>query len=40
MVSIIDRETEEVLREVPPEQILKMVAKIWEVIGIFVDEKI
>ena len=40
MVSIIDTETGEIIREVPPEQILSMVAKIWEVIGILVDEKI
>lgn len=39
MVKIIDDETGEVLKEIPPEKILDMVAKLWEVCGIFVDEK-
>lgn len=39
MVKIIDDETGEVLKEIPPEKMLDMVAKLWEIAGIFVDEK-
>lgn len=40
MVKIIDRESGEVIREIPPEQILDMVAKMWELAGILIDEHI
>ena len=40
MVKIIDVNTEEVIRELPPEKILDIVAAIWEVAGIIVDRKI
>lgn len=39
MVKVIDNETKEVIREFPPEKILDMVAKMWEVAGIMVDER-
>lgn len=39
MVKVINRETNEVIREIPPEKILDMVAKMWEMAGIFVDER-
>lgn len=39
MVKIIDDETGDVLKEIPPEKILDMVAKLWEIAGIFVDER-
>jgi flagellar protein FlaG len=39
MVKVIDRETQEVIKEFPPEKILDMVAKMWEVAGILVDER-
>ena len=39
MVRVLDRETEEVLREIPPEQILDLVAKLWELVGLLVDKK-
>lgn len=39
MVRVIDRSTKEVIREFPPEKILDMVAKMWEVAGIMVDER-
>lgn len=38
-IKIIDEQTKEVLREVPPEKILDMVEKMWEMAGILVDEK-
>jgi len=39
MVRIIDRETQEVIREIPREEILDMIAKLWELAGLIVDEK-
>lgn len=39
MVKVLDSETKEVIREIPPEKILDMVAKLWEMAGIFVDER-
>lgn len=40
MVKVIDRETGETLRELPPEKTLDMVAKMWEMAGIIVDKKV
>lgn len=40
MVKIIDVTTDEVIRELPPEKVLDMVAAMWEVAGIIVDKKI
>lgn len=40
MVKVIDVTTDEVIRELPPEKVLDMVAAIWEVAGIIVDKKI
>lgn len=39
MVKVIDSETQEVIREIPPEKILDLVAKMWEMAGILVDER-
>ncbi len=38
-IKIVDKSTKEVIREVPPEKTLDMIAKIWEIAGIMVDEK-
>ncbi|MBO8129203.1 MAG: flagellar protein FlaG [Peptococcaceae bacterium] len=40
MVQIIDRETEEVIKEIPPEKILDIVARIQELVGLLIDEKV
>ncbi|HHY59133.1 MAG TPA: flagellar protein FlaG [Clostridia bacterium] len=40
MVRVIDRETGELIREIPPEKILDLIAKMWELAGILVDEKV
>ncbi|KNF09640.1 flagellar protein FlaG [Gottschalkia purinilytica] len=40
MVKVIDVHTDEVIREVPPQKILDLVAKLWEVAGLILDEKI
>lgn len=39
MVKIINNETNEVVKEIPPEKILDLVAKMWEMAGIIVDER-
>lgn len=39
MVKILDKDSKEVVREIPSEKILDMVAKMWEMAGIVVDEK-
>lgn len=38
-IKIIDRDTKEVIKELPPEKTLDMIAKVWEIAGILVDEK-
>lgn len=38
-IKIIDKETKEVLKEYPPEKTLDMIAKVWEMAGLMVDEK-
>lgn len=39
MIKVIDSDTDEVIREIPPEKILDIVAKMWEMAGLIVDEK-
>lgn len=39
MIKIIDKDTKEVIKEFPPEKTLDMIAKVWEMAGIMVDEK-
>lgn len=39
MVRVINQDTHEVIKELPPEKILDMVAKMVELSGIFIDEK-
>lgn len=39
MFKIVDTETEEVIKEFPPEKIQDMIAKMWELAGLFVDER-
>ena len=38
-IKIIDKDTKEVIKELPPEKTLDMIAKVWELAGILVDEK-
>jgi flagellar protein FlaG len=38
-VKIVDQDTNEVIREIPPEETLDMISKMWELAGIIVDEK-
>lgn len=39
-VKVINQETEEVIREIPPEKILDLVGHIHELVGLLVDEKV
>ncbi len=39
-IKIIDKQTKKVIKEVPPEKTLKMIAKVWEMAGILVDKKL
>ena len=38
-IKVIDQNTEEVIREIPPEETLDMLSKMWELAGILVDER-
>lgn len=38
-IKIVDKSTKEVIKELPPEKTLDMIAKAWELAGILVDEK-
>jgi flagellar protein FlaG len=40
MVKVLNRETGELIREIPPEKTLDLVAKMMEIAGIIIDEKI
>lgn len=40
MVKVLNKETGEVLREIPREQTLDLVAKMMEIAGILIDEKV
>ena len=39
MVKLVDNETDEIIKEIPPEKILDLVASIWDLVGILVDER-
>lgn len=39
LIRVIDNETKEVIREIPPKKLLDAVVKLWELAGIFVDKK-
>ncbi len=38
-IKIYDKDTDDLIREVPAEETLKMLQKVWELAGIIVDEK-
>ena len=39
MVKLVNVDTDEVIKEIPPEKILDLVASIWDLVGILVDER-
>ena len=38
-IKIVDKDTEEIIKEFPAEKTLDMIARVWEMAGIMVDEK-
>lgn len=38
-IKIVDKQTREVIKELPPEKTLDMIAKAWEMAGLMVDER-
>ena len=38
-IKIVDKSTKEVIKELPPETTLDMIARIWDMAGILVDER-
>ena len=40
MYKMVDTDTDEVIREFPPQKIQDMIAKMWELAGLFVDEEV
>ncbi len=38
-IKIVDKDSKKVIKEIPPEKTLDMLARIWEMAGILVDEK-
>ena len=38
-IKIVDKTTKETIKEFPPEETLDMIAKVWELAGLMVDEK-
>lgn len=38
-IKIVDKDSKEVIKELPPEKTLDMIAKVWEMAGILVDER-
>ena len=38
-IKVLNADTDEVIREIPPEKSLDMLQKMWELAGILVDEK-
>ena len=38
-IKIVDKNTKKVIKELPPEKTLDMIARVWDMAGILVDEK-
>ena len=38
-IKIVDKQTREVIKELPPEKTLDMISRVWELAGMLVDEK-
>ena len=38
-IKVLDRNTAEVIREIPPEATLEMIQKMWELAGLLIDER-
>jgi len=40
VIKVVDKDTDRIIKEIPPEEIQHMIARIKETIGLLVDEKI
>ncbi len=40
MVKVVDRQTDEIVKEIPPEEFLDMISSMLEFAGIIIDEKV
>lgn len=40
MIKLVDKDTQEVIKEIPPEKSLDMLAKAMEIAGVLMDEKL
>ncbi len=38
-IKLVDKNTKKTIKELPPEKTLDMIAKVWEMAGILIDEK-
>jgi len=38
-IKVLDKDTQEVIREIPTEEALEMIEKMWEIAGLLIDEK-
>lgn len=38
-IKIVDKDSKEVIKELPPEKTLDMIARVWEMAGLLVDER-
>jgi len=38
-IKIVDKDTRELIKELPPEKTLDMISKVWELAGLLVDER-
>ena len=38
-IKMVDKDTRKVIKEFPPDETLDMIAKVWEIAGLMVDEK-
>ena len=38
-IKIVDKQTKEIIKEFPPDKTLDMIARVWEMAGLMVDEK-
>ncbi len=38
-IKVLDKETDEVIREIPPEERLDMIERMWDIAGLLIDER-
>lgn len=38
-IKVVDKETNEIIKEIPPEESFKAIEKLWEIVGLLLDEK-